>query len=129
MSNRYESKNALFKSSEYLADAILRNTLIERHFCQDKGRPSPEIEKSITRVYKVILHYTVEVQRARNAGAKRKVLDCISAMTSQSLADLRSSIEQEEKYLKEGVDMDQHLQRREDARLMLNKLDEALLDL
>ena len=129
MSNRYESKNALFKSSEYLTDAILRNTLIELHFCQDKDRPSPEIESSITRVYEAILHYTVEVQRARNASIERKIMDCISAMTSQSLAELQSSIEREEKYLKEGVDMDQHLQRKEEARAMLNKLDEALLDL
>lgn len=46
-------------------------------------------------------------------------------MTSQALADLQYSINQEEQYLQKWVDMDQHLRDRKEAKNMLSQIDEV----
>lgn len=130
MKNHYDSRNALFRSSEYLANTLTRNTFIEMSFYRgENSRRRHEIGNAITRVYKAILLYTVEVRSAQNSSKRRKVLDCVTAMTNQSLAELQSSINQEEQYLQQWVRMDQYRQRREEAENMLDRIDETLSDL
>ncbi|KUL83146.1 hypothetical protein ZTR_10986 [Talaromyces verruculosus] len=128
--NHYDSRNALFRSSEYLANILARGAFVEKNFYRNSdSERRDELGNAIIQVYKAILLYTVEVWSAQNPSKGRKVMDWVTAMTDQSLANLRSSINQEEQYLQKWVDMNQHLQRREEAESMLARIDEVLSSL
>lgn len=95
--NHYDSRDALFRSSEYLASTLARNTFREQKFYGgDISDSKTRVGEAITQVYKAILLYTVEVANAQNPNKRRKFLNCVTAMTSQSLAELQSSVSQEE---------------------------------
>ncbi|KAJ5902536.1 hypothetical protein N7495_003064 [Penicillium taxi] len=128
--NYYNSRNALFQSSEYLAMALARGVFIEKEFYQasDSTRKR-ELGSAITRLLKAILLYTVEVRNAQNAGKGRKMRDCFTDETNQSLTSIQSSINQEEHNLQKWVSMDHYLECREQAEEMLSKIDQVLSSL
>ncbi|KAJ5725062.1 uncharacterized protein N7483_006419 [Penicillium malachiteum] len=132
MKNHYDSRNALFRSSEYLADTLSQIALIEMYFyCSGDSVAAKRqnIGEAITRVYKAILIYTVKVRNAQNSSKVRKAMEYVTAMTSESLKELQKSVNQEEHSLQQWINMVQNLQRRKEAKEMLNKIDRTFLGL
>lgn len=133
--NHYDSRDALFRSSEYLANILARCAFIERNFyhkgsyCDNDSERRHRLENAIIQVYSATLLYTVEVRSAQNLSKREKAMDWVTSMTGQSLTDLQSSISREEQNLKLTLDLEQHLERREEARVILARVDEVLSDL
>lgn len=138
--NRFDLRDALFDSSEYLTNVLSRCAYIEMNFYhtdpQEKvkiGCAHPqekdEIGRAIVRVYKVILQYAAEVLVSQKPSVGRWILDTVTAITKQQLTELQSSVKEEEQYLNQQIQLDQHLQHKEDAENILAQIDEVLASL
>ncbi|KAI2864664.1 hypothetical protein CBS13152_11162 [Aspergillus niger] len=129
--NHAELRGALFSSSEYLADLLTRCAFIEEQYYGD-GDPNivnAEKKRSIIRVYVAILRYCTEVRRVQQSNKGRDIMVSITAITSQPLTQLKTSIKEEESYLHQWLVLDQHLRRKKEAEDILNHLDQLTGDL
>lgn len=126
--NHSDLRNALFESSEFLANVLARCAYIENQFCRNHdSETKTQMEYAIVRVYVSILCYTAEVQTVQLANIGRQMLESIIAITDQPLSKLKSSIDNEEQRLYQWVQIDQHLQRQQEAEGILARIDEVLL--
>lgn len=99
--NHADLRGALFSSSEYLADLLTRCAFIEEQY-YGNGDPNimnTEKEQSIIQVYMAILQYCTEVRRVQQSNKKRDIVVSITAITSQPLTQLKTSIKEEESHL------------------------------
>jgi len=83
-----------------------------------------EIGCAIVRVYKVVLQYAAEVLVGQDHSIGRWIFDTATAITRQRLTELLSSVKEEEHYLHQWVQLDQHLQRERKAANILIQIDE-----
>lgn len=130
--NYYDLRDALFSSSEYLADVLARCACIENKFYRnERSHIKSELENAIVRTYRAILQYAAEVWTAQNPSTGKKVLNVVIAITDQPLTDLKSCVGEQQQYLHQWVEIGQYLERRDDARNMLaslqNLMDESVL--
>lgn len=130
--NYYDLRDALFSSSEYLADVLARCACIENNFYRnERSHIKCELESAIVLTYRAILQYAAEVWTAQNPSAGKKVLNVVIAITDQPLTDLKSCVGEQQQYLHQWVEIGQYLERRDDARNMLaslqNLMDESVL--
>lgn len=121
--NRFDLRDALFSSSEYLAEILARCAFIEDNFYHINSEKGAEIGHVIVRVYKAILQYTTEVLSAQKFSMGTWILDSVAAITNERLMELQSSINEEEKYLHQWVQFDQHLQHQKKAESILAGID------
>ncbi|KAI2967299.1 hypothetical protein CBS147324_7076 [Aspergillus niger] len=129
--NHADLRGALFSSSEYLADLLTRCAFIEEQYYGD-GDPNivnAEKKGSIIRVYVAILRYCTEVRRVQQSNKGRDIMVSITAITSQPLTQLKTSIKEEESHLHQWLVLDQHLRRKKEAEDILNHLDQLTGDL
>ncbi|KAI2853490.1 hypothetical protein CBS11350_228 [Aspergillus niger] len=129
--NHADLRGALFSSSEYLADLLTRCAFIEEQYYGD-GDPNivnAEKKRSIIRVYVAILRYCTEVRRVQQSNKGRDIMVSITAITSQPLTQLKTSIKEEESHLHQWLVLDQHLRRKKEAEDILNHLDQLTGDL
>lgn len=120
----------LFNTSEYLADLLARCALIEKEFYSDSSLVrNPEKERSIIRVYVAILQYSAEVRRAQRFNKARDVVESITAVTIQQLAQLKTSIKEEESGLHHWLSLDKYLQQKTEADAILTHLDGLMIDI
>lgn len=95
--NYYDLRNALFESSGFLADILVRYAYIERILYQENhSEMKVPIGKAIVRVYTAILQYAAEVRKTLQANIGRKVLESVAAIVDQPLSKLKSCINEEE---------------------------------
>ncbi|KAL4972605.1 hypothetical protein BDW66DRAFT_154582 [Aspergillus desertorum] len=125
------SAGCLFDSSAYLADLLARCAFVEEQFYRGGGPVVTNAEKrqSVVRVYVAILRYSAEVRRAQQFGKGKDIVESITAATSQHLAQLKTSIKEEESHLHHWLLLDQHLHRKAEAESILTHIDELLLEL
>ena len=88
-----------------------------------------EKEKSIIRVYVAILQYSAEVRRAQQFGIGGHIVENIAAVASQQLAQLKTSIKEEESHLHHWLLLDQHLHRKAEAEIILNQIDALMIEI
>ncbi|KAH1596333.1 hypothetical protein KXX44_006640 [Aspergillus fumigatus] len=131
--NHADLREALFDSSGYLADLLARCAFIEEHFYRGSGpgtvTRNTENERSILRVYVAILRYSAEVRRAQQFNKGQDIVESITAVTSQQLAQLKSLIKEEETHLHNWLHLAQHLRRKAEAEKLamdIQKVDEAV---
>ncbi|BAE66154.1 unnamed protein product [Aspergillus oryzae RIB40] len=129
--NHTDRKGALFDSSGYLADLLTRCAFIEKQFYGDRDPVILNIEKerSIVRVYVAILRYSAEVRRVQQSNKGKDIAESVTAITSQPLTQLKTSIKEEEAHLYHWLVLDQHLHRRKEAEATLNRLDKLTVDI
>ncbi|KAH8425539.1 ATP-binding protein [Aspergillus melleus] len=129
--NHTDLQGALFDSSGYLADLLTRCAFIEEQFYGDRDPVIANVEKeqSIVRVYVAILRYSVEVRRVQQSNKGKDIVKSITAITSQSLTQLKASIKEEESHLYQWLVLDQHLHRKREAEAILNHLDQLTVDI
>ncbi|KAL2810607.1 hypothetical protein BJX63DRAFT_310029 [Aspergillus granulosus] len=127
--NHADLRDALLDSSGYLADLLARCAFIENQFYHgiESAVPNVEKEKSIVRVYVAILQYSAQVCRVQQYGKGRDILESITAVTSQQLAQLKTSIKEEESHLHHWLLMDQHLHRKSEAEDILTHIDTMMM--
>ncbi|KAH8434467.1 NACHT and WD repeat domain-containing protein [Aspergillus melleus] len=128
--NHADLQGALFNSSRYLADLLTRCAFIEEQFYEggDLVIVNVEKERSIVRVYVAILRYSAEIQRVRQFNKGEDIVASITAITSQPLTQLKTSIKEEETHLHHWLVLDQHLHRKKEADAILTHLDKLMVD-
>ncbi|KAL4889237.1 hypothetical protein BDV59DRAFT_186778 [Aspergillus ambiguus] len=129
--NRLDLRDALFESSEYLADTITRCTYIEQRFYHNKSKKNIEIGRAMIEVYKAILRYAAELLVTQQASTRKKMLISVTLITNQRLTELRSSIEGQWQKLCQWVQfdaLDTILQNGEEAESRLAKIDEQVAE-
>jgi type II secretory pathway predicted ATPase ExeA len=123
--NHHDQQDALFESSDYLADVLAQCAFIERKFYRDGRSVDQEgLENVLVRLYRAILHYTVLVQKVRSANKGKKLLDCVSAITEHPLTELKALVEKERESLHRCIELGEYLHREEEAENILHKIDE-----
>ncbi|KAJ0423727.1 hypothetical protein BJY00DRAFT_43638 [Aspergillus carlsbadensis] len=124
--NHADLRGALFESSAYLADVLTRSAFIEQRMYSGKDSiPNAEKDRSLVRVYVAILRYAAEVCRIQRSGTGRDLMESMTAITSQPLTHLKSSIKEEESQLQLWLLIDQHLHRKAEAEAILAGIDEV----
>ncbi|THC92390.1 hypothetical protein EYZ11_008136 [Aspergillus tanneri] len=129
--NVCDLRDAMFKSSEYLADILARCAYIEINFYHNRTEMGPEMRSTIIRVYKIILRYAAEMFNVQMSSMGRRVLNSVTTITNHPLMSLQSSVKEEEQYLYQFVQLDQHLHRKEEAERLLaqtDRLEESVQD-
>ncbi|OJJ65577.1 hypothetical protein ASPBRDRAFT_201704 [Aspergillus brasiliensis CBS 101740] len=129
--NHADLQGALFDSSGYLADLLTRCAFIEEQFYGDRDHAIVNVEKerSIVRVYVAILGYSAEVRRVQQSNKGKDIVESITAITSQPLTQLKTSIKEEESHLHQWLVLDQHLHRKKEAEAILNHLNTLTMDI
>ncbi|KAL4778102.1 hypothetical protein BJX76DRAFT_162903 [Aspergillus varians] len=122
--NHFDMQDALFDSSEYLANALARYACIEKQVYPNSTKKA-EIRDAIVKVYTAILRYTAEASSAQISSAKRHILNSVVVIAGQPLEKLKKSVEAEELRLHQWIQLDHLLQHREKAESILAKIDEA----
>jgi hypothetical protein len=126
--NHTDLRDALLDSSGYLADLLARCAFIEDQFYRGiESATNAEKEKSIVRVYVAILQYSAQVRRGQQYSKGRDIVESITAITSQQLVQLKTSIKEEESHLHHWLLMDQHLQRKAEAETILAHVDTMIM--
>jgi Mrp family chromosome partitioning ATPase len=128
--NHADLRDALFNSSEYLADLLTRCAFIEEQFYRDSSPiiRNAEKERSIVRVYVAMLQYSAEVRRAQQFGKGKDIMESVTAVTSQQLAELKKTVQKEESHLHQWILLDQHLHRKTEAEAILTHIDQLAVD-
>ncbi|KAI9036194.1 WD40 repeat-like protein [Aspergillus affinis] len=127
--NRLDLRDALFESSEYLADTITRCTYIEQRFYRNSSKEKIEIGRATIRVYTAILRYAAELLATQQPSIGKRVLISVIPLTDQRLTGLRSSIEEEWQKLYQWVHfdaLDTLLQNGKEAESRLARIDEEV---
>jgi hypothetical protein len=127
--NRLDLRDALFESSEFLADVPSGCAYIENNFYRDNVTAKPEIERATIHIYKAILRYAAELLALQNASVRRRILESVTPITDQRLTGLRSSVEIEWQKLCQLVQfnaLDKALRNGKQAELRLARIDDEV---
>ncbi|KAF4232367.1 hypothetical protein CNMCM6805_010013 [Aspergillus fumigatiaffinis] len=127
--NRLDMQEALFESSEFLAEVLIECAYIETTFYQNEPIAKSKINSATVGIYKAILRYAAEVLTVQNAGVGRKILYSVTPITDQRLTELRSSVEIEWQKLCQLVQfdtLDKVLQNGKRAELYLARIDDEV---
>ncbi|KAL3428820.1 hypothetical protein BDV09DRAFT_203834 [Aspergillus tetrazonus] len=130
--NQLDLQDALFKSSEFLADVLSRCAYIENNFYRDNTTAKSEIERAIIEIYKEILRYAAELLALQNASVRQRIVNSITPITNQRLTELRSSVENRWQKLCQWVQIDalsNLSQSNKQAELRLNRVDAEVIKL
>lgn len=126
--NYADLRNALFQSSKFLADVLVRCAFIEKEFCHNnESETKNEVEKAIVQVYFGILHYTAEVRSLQRTSKGKKMLESVTAVANHPILQIESSIKNDEQKLHHWVQMDQHLHHKKEAEGILARIDEVII--
>ena len=122
-----EIRDALFRSSEFLADVLARCAFIEKtHYHDNQFETKDKIEKALIQVYNSILYYSVQVQKQQKANFGKKIFESVSAVSTHPIIQIESSIKDDEQALHHWVQRNEHLQHRKSAEDMLDRIDEVI---
>ncbi|KAJ5718775.1 hypothetical protein N7488_004421 [Penicillium malachiteum] len=123
--NRHDARNALFESSEYLADVITQCAFIEQRFYLG-GHPDIQrhVETAIINLYKAILHYSAQIWNAQQPDIGRNLSDCFTTITGHPLTELKISVEKERDSLRRWIELGGYLHHENEAENILLKIDE-----
>ncbi|KAK6810480.1 hypothetical protein RU639_013746 [Aspergillus parasiticus] len=123
--NHRDRRDALFESSDYLADVLTQCAFVEQNFYHDGKSGSRQVlGKVLIRLYRAILNYTALVRKTQSAGKGKKLLDCVSAITEHPLTELKALIEKEKENLRRRIELDEYLRRGEEAENLLDSIDQ-----
>jgi hypothetical protein len=122
--NHNDLRDALFESSEYLADVLTQCAFIEKNFYLN-GHSSikEDVGNALVRLYGAILRYTVQIRDAQHPSVGRKVLDCVTAITKHPLTTLQASVDKERNNIFRWIGLVKHLHCETEAENILLQID------
>lgn len=97
--NHSDRRDALFESSEYLAEALARYAFIEKNISPNWTGKDDVVTQAMIKLYKTILQYAAKVMASHNMSTGAKFLDNVTATTAQYITEFRCSIVEEERKL------------------------------
>ncbi|KAJ6013047.1 hypothetical protein N7522_003402 [Penicillium canescens] len=123
--NHHDARNALFESSEYLADIITQCAFIEKRFYLDGDSDiRGHVETAIIKLYKAILRYSGQIRNSREHGVGKNLSDCFTAITGHPLTELKTSVEKERDNVRRWTELGGYLHHEKEAENILLKIDE-----
>ncbi|KAE8311019.1 hypothetical protein BDV41DRAFT_357646 [Aspergillus transmontanensis] len=123
--NHHDLRDALFDSSEYLADILTQCAFIEKKYYLDgSSKTKEDLGNALIKLYRAILHYTALVQMTQKASIGRKLQNSVTIITEHPLTELKNSVEKERDNLHKLIGLVGHLHHEEKAESMLHKIDE-----
>ncbi|KAJ5716464.1 hypothetical protein N7493_008375 [Penicillium malachiteum] len=123
--NHHDARNALFESSEYLADVITQCAFVEQRFYLDGDSDiRGHVESAIINLYKAILRYSAQIRNSQQSGIGRNLSDCFTAITGHPLTELKTSVEEERDSLRRWVEIGGYLHHEKEAENILVRIDE-----
>lgn len=127
MKNHMDIRDALFRSSEFLADVLARCAFIEKtHYCNGQPETKDDIEKALVRVYTSILCYSVQVRKQQKTNWGQKMLESVSTVSSHPIIQIQSFVKDDEQALHHWVQRNEHLQNQKSTEDMLNHIDTVI---
>lgn len=127
--NQLDLRDALFESSEYLAETITRCAYIEQSFYRNSSKKKIEIGRAMISVYIAILRYAAELLATQQPCIGKRILIHMTPITNQRLTELRLSIEEEWQKLCQWVHFDALntlLQNGKEAESRLARIDKEV---
>lgn len=125
--NCTDIRNALFRSSEFLADVLARCAFIEKtHYRNSQSETKDKIEKALIQVYYSTLSYSAQVQKQHKANIGKRMLESVPAVSDHPIIRIELSIKNDEQALHHWVQRNEHLQHRKSAEDMLDRIDKVL---
>ncbi|KAK1139415.1 hypothetical protein N8T08_000778 [Aspergillus melleus] len=127
--NRLDLRDALFESSEYLADTITRCAYIEQSFYRKSSKKTIEIGRAMIRVYIAVLRYAAELLATQQPRIGKRMLIHVTPITNQRLTELQSAIEEEWQKLCQWAQfdaLDTLVQNGKEAESRLARIDEEV---
>ncbi|KAJ5671269.1 hypothetical protein N7507_000396 [Penicillium longicatenatum] len=124
--NHRDARNALFESSEYLADVITQCAFIEHQkfdFDSD-SKIRGHVESALIKVYKAILCYSGYVHEAQEPGLGRTLSDCFTAISGHPFEELKDCVEKQRESLLGWIQLDGYLCKAKEAERIILKIDE-----
>ncbi|KAJ5633164.1 hypothetical protein N7490_009503 [Penicillium lividum] len=123
--NHHDARNALFESSEYLADVITQCAFIEKTFYLNGDSDiRGHVETAMIKIYKAVLHYSGQIRKGQKPGFGRNLADCFTAITGHPLTVLKTSVETERDNLRRWIELSGYLHHEKEAENILLKIDE-----
>ncbi|KAJ5618518.1 NACHT and WD40 domain protein [Penicillium herquei] len=126
--NHSDLRDAMFESSEYLADILTYCSFVEKKFYREESTNTKTcyVENSLIRLYKAILCYVAQVQKWQKANTGRRLLDTLAsnAASKNPLTALKESVKTEKDELHKYIGLTQYLRHNEDTAKVLLKIDE-----
>ncbi|KAJ6063670.1 hypothetical protein N7499_012350 [Penicillium canescens] len=123
--NHHDARNALFESSEYLADIITQCAFIEKRFYLDGDSDiRGHVETAIIKLYKAILRYSGQIRNSQEHGVGKNLSDCFTAITGHPLTELKTSVEKERDNVRRWTELGGYLHHEKEAENILLKIDE-----
>ncbi|GKZ85256.1 hypothetical protein AnigIFM56816_011022 [Aspergillus niger] len=121
----FESREALFESSVYLAEILTYGAFVEKNFYEDRNAVtnSRPVEEALIRLYKAILCYAAQIQQMHDASIGRKIFNTVTSNLQQSLTTLQAVAEDERVKLSQWVSLDHYLRHEQDANKILHRID------
>jgi hypothetical protein len=125
--NHSDLRDALFQSSEYLADLLTQCAFVERNFYIGSNfNKKDDLGNALTRLYRAILHYTAEIRNTQDPSMGRKLLNCVTAITDHPLTVLKVSVDKERNNIFQWVGLVEHLHRKNEAETILYQVDKLV---
>ncbi|KAK5797619.1 hypothetical protein VI817_003910 [Penicillium citrinum] len=123
--NHHDARNALFESSEYLADVITQCAFIEhRLYPTSDSDIRGHVEAAMIKLYMAILRYSGQIRDAQQSRIGRNLSDCFTAITGHPLTELKISVEKERDNLRRWIELRGYLHHEKEAENILLKIDE-----
>ena len=126
--NHTDIRNALFRSSGFLADVLARCAFVEKTYYRNnqQSETRDNIEKALIQVYTSILHYSARVQKQHKANLGKKMVESVSVVSNHPIVQIESSIKDDEQALHHWVQTNEHLENQKIANDMLDQIDKVI---
>ncbi|OJJ98902.1 hypothetical protein ASPACDRAFT_121692 [Aspergillus aculeatus ATCC 16872] len=118
------SREALFESSEYLAEILTYGAFIEKNFYENRNTvtSSCPVEEALIKLYKAILCYTAQIQKIHDASIGQKIFNTVTNNLQRSLTILQAVAEAEKIKLNQWISLDHYLRHEQDASNILHRI-------
>lgn len=116
-------RSALFESSGFLSDVLARCAFIEKEFYySNESKAKGQMKDAIVGVYVAILHHAAKVQVFQQSNKAKQLMESVASREDHPLIQLVSAIKDEELHLHQWVQLNQHLQHKNDADKILARI-------
>ncbi|KAJ5521449.1 hypothetical protein N7527_005564 [Penicillium freii] len=126
VSNHIERRDAMFASSEYLAETLAYYALVDTHYRVHNVEGGQNFDRALVRVYTAVLDYTAEVNKVKQESTIGRVARSLKSLADQYLVELKATIEEQQIGAEKWADFVNTIRDRERAREILNDVDQTL---
>ncbi|KAJ5721898.1 uncharacterized protein N7483_009832 [Penicillium malachiteum] len=126
VSTNIERRDAMFASSEYLAENLAYYALVDTHYRNRKVDGGQNFDRALVQVYTAILDYTAEATKVQQKNTFGRIVRSVKGIDEQHLTQLKATIESQHLDANKWVDFVNTLRDRARAQKILDDVDEIL---